>query len=293
MGLLDPRAPATWFDPGRFWSGDRLELRGGAGAGDRRDGRSLTRRLLPMPTLILLRHGQSEWNLANRFTGWVDVDLSEQGEREAVESGRLLRDAGVVPDVVHTSVQKRAIRTAELALRELDRLWIPVRRSWRLNERHYGALQGLDKRATAERYGAEQVKAWRRGYATPPPPLDAEALAEQARDPRYANLPPDALPASECLADVVARMLPYWYDGIVPDLMAGRAVLVAAHGNSLRALVKHLDGISDDDIVELNIPTGIPLVYDLDARLRPIGSRYLGDPEAARAAAEAVARQAG
>jgi 2,3-bisphosphoglycerate-dependent phosphoglycerate mutase len=246
-----------------------------------------------MPTLILLRHGQSEWNLANRFTGWVDVDLSEQGEREAVESGRLLRDAGVAPDVVHTSVQKRAIRTAELALRELDRLWIPVRRSWRLNERHYGALQGLDKRATAERYGAEQVKAWRRGYATPPPPLDAEALAEQARDPRYANLPPDALPASECLADVVARMLPYWYDGIAPDLMAGRAVLVAAHGNSLRALVKHLDGISDDDIVELNIPTGIPLVYDLDARLRPIGSRYLGDPEAARAAAEAVARQAG
>ena len=246
-----------------------------------------------MPTLILLRHGQSEWNLANRFTGWVDVDLSEQGEREAVESGRLLRDAGVAPDVVHTSVQKRAIRTAELALRELDRLWIPVRRSWRLNERHYGALQGLDKRATAERYGAEQVKAWRRGYATPPPPLDAEALAEQARDPRYANLPPDALPASECLADVVARMLPYWYDRIVPDLMTGRVVLVAAHGNSLRALVKHLDGISDDDIVELNIPTGIPLVYDLDARLRPAGSRYLGDPEAARAAAEAVARQAG
>lgn len=247
----------------------------------------------PVPTLILLRHGQSEWNLANRFTGWVDVDLSAQGEAEAVEAGRLLAAEGLAPDVVHTSVQKRAIRTAELALRELDRLWIPVRRSWRLNERHYGALQGLDKKATAEKYGPEQVKVWRRSYATPPPPLDEAARESQARDPRYEHLPPDLLPASECLADVVARMLPYWYDGIVPDLVAGRVVLVAAHGNSLRALVKHLDGISDDDIVECNIPTGIPLVYDLDAQMRRRTSRYLGDPEAVQAAAAAVARQAG
>lgn len=246
-----------------------------------------------MPTLILLRHGQSEWNLANRFTGWVDVDLSEQGVHEAVESGRMLADAGLAPDVLHTSLQKRAIRTADLALRELDRLWIPVRRSWRLNERHYGALQGLDKRETAERFGADQVKVWRRAYATPPPPLEGDALHDQAADPRYASLPPDLLPSSECLADVVVRMLPYWYDGIVPDLVAGRVVLVAAHGNSLRALVKHLDGISDDAIVELNIPTGIPLVYELDTRLVATGSRYLGDPEAARAAAEAVAKQAG
>ncbi|MEI8001014.1 MAG: phosphoglyceromutase [Actinomycetes bacterium] len=246
-----------------------------------------------MPTLILLRHGQSEWNLANLFTGWVDVDLSEQGVREAGAAGRMLLDAGLAPDVVHTSLQKRAILTAELALHEADRQWIPVHRSWRLNERHYGALQGLDKVETTERYGAEQVKVWRRAYATPPPPLEGDALAAQARDPRYAHLPPDVLPASECLADVVDRMLPYWCDGIVPDLVAGRTVMVAAHGNSLRALVKHLDGISDDDIAELNIPTGIPLVYDLDDTVRATGWRYLGDAEAARAAAEAVAQQAG
>jgi len=244
-------------------------------------------------TLVLLRHGQSEWNLANRFTGWVDVDLSEQGEAEAVASGRLLLDEGLTPEVLHTSLQKRAIRTAELALRELDRSWIPVRRSWRLNERHYGALQGLDKKETAERYGADQVKVWRRSYSTPPPPLGDAERAAQARDPRYADLAPDLLPASECLADVVARMLPYWYDGIVPDLGAGRTVLVAAHGNSLRALVKHLDGMSDEEIVELNIPTGIPLVYELDAHLQPCSTRYLGDPDAAAAAAAAVARQAG
>jgi 2,3-bisphosphoglycerate-dependent phosphoglycerate mutase len=245
-----------------------------------------------MPTLVLLRHGESEWNLANRFTGWVDVGLSEKGGEEARHAGRLLLDAGVLPDVVHTSLQKRAIHTAELTLQVIDRSWIPVRRSWRLNERHYGALQGLNKKETAEQFGADQVKVWRRSYATPPPPLDGDALAAQRADPRYADLPDDVLPASECLADVVARMLPYWYDDIVPDLRDDRCVLVAAHGNSLRALVKHLDEITDADIVELNIPTGIPLVYELDAHLASVSSRYL-DPEAARAAADAVAHQAG
>ena len=250
-----------------------------------------------MPTLVLLRHGESEWNLANRFTGWVDVDLSPRGEDEAARAGELLLAAGLAPDVVHTSLQKRAIRTAELALRVLDRSWIPVRRSWRLNERHYGALQGLDKKETAEAYGVEQVKVWRRSYSVPPEPLGAEGMAAQRADPRYAALPDDVLPAAECLADVVERMLPYWYDGIVPDLAAGHVVLVAAHGNSLRALVKHLDGISDDAITELNVPTGNPLVYELDAHMRPTGAasiwdRYL-DRDAAHAAAEAVARQAG
>jgi 2,3-bisphosphoglycerate-dependent phosphoglycerate mutase len=250
-----------------------------------------------VPTLILLRHGESEWNLANRFTGWVDVDLTERGELEAAHGGELMVDAGLAPDVLHTSLQKRAIRTADIALRALDRLWIPVRRSWRLNERHYGALQGLDKKETAAKFGADQVRLWRRSYDIPPPPLDTAGLAAQRADPRYADLPDDALPASECLADVVDRMLPYWYDGIGPDLADGKCVLVAAHGNSLRALVKHLDGISDADIVELNIPTGIPLRYELDERLAPaerlrIEVRYL-DPIAARAAAEAVARQAG
>jgi 2,3-bisphosphoglycerate-dependent phosphoglycerate mutase len=243
-------------------------------------------------TLILLRHGQSEWNRANLFTGWVDVDLSELGEQEAVAAGEMLRDEGLEPLVLHTSLQKRAIWTAELALRVLDRQWIPVRRSWRLNERHYGALQGLDKKATTDQYGADQVKIWRRAYATPPPPLDEAALAAQAEDPRYADLPPDVLPASECLADVVVRMMPYWYDDIVPDLEQRGAVLVAAHGNSLRALVKHLDGISDEAIVDLNIPTGIPLVYELDDNLQRVTSRYLGDPEAVAKAAEAVAKQA-
>ena len=250
-----------------------------------------------MPQLILLRHGESEWNLANRFTGWVDVDLSERGEREAARGGELMLEAGVAPDVLHTSLQKRAIRTADIALHALDRLWIPVRRSWRLNERHYGALQGLDKKETAEKYGAGQVKIWRRSYDVPPEPLDAAGLAAQRADPRYADLPVDALPASECLADVVERMMPYWVDDIVPDLRDGRIVLIAAHGNSLRALVKHLDGISDDDIAELNIPTGNPLVYELDEHMAPmeqraIWDRYL-DRDAAHAAAEAVARQAG
>jgi len=246
-----------------------------------------------VPTLILLRHGQSEWNAAGLFTGWVDVDLTDQGVREGVAAGELLLVEGFAPDVLHTSLQKRAIRTAELALRELDRSWIPVRRSWRLNERHYGALQGLGKLATTDQYGKEQVLVWRRAYATRPPELDEAARAEQANDPRYADLPPDAIPASECLADVVERMLPYWYDEIVPDLNAGRVVLIAAHGNSLRALVKHLYDVSDDDIVGLNIPTGIPLVYELDASLKPTSSRYLGDAEAAKAAADAVAKQAG
>ncbi len=250
-----------------------------------------------MPQLILLRHGESEWNLANRFTGWVDVDLSERGEREAARGGELMLAAGIAPDVLHTSLQKRAIRTADIALHALDRLWIPVKRSWRLNERHYGALQGLDKKETTEKYGADQVKIWRRSYDIPPEPLDAAGLAEQRADPRYADLPDDALPAAECLADVVERMMPYWVDDVVPDLHDGKVVLIAAHGNSLRALVKHLDGISDADIAELNIPTGNPLVYELDEHMAPmeqlsIWDRYL-DRDAAHAAAEAVARQAG
>jgi len=248
-----------------------------------------------MSTLVLLRHGQSEWNLANRFTGWVDVDLSAQGEEEAVRAGVLMRDDGIAPDVLHTSLQKRAIRTAGLALRELDRLWIPTRKSWRLNERHYGALQGLDKKETAERFGDDQVKVWRRSYATPPDPMPDDAWKEQRADPRYADLPDEALPRAECLADVVERMMPYWDDDIVPDLADEKVVLVAAHGNSLRALVKHLDGLSDDAVVELNIPTGIPLVYELGPKLEaaPERTRYLGDPDAVRAASEAVARQAG
>jgi len=244
-----------------------------------------------VPTLVLLRHGESEWNLANRFTGWVDVGLSPRGEQEAAGAGELLRAAGLAPDVLHTSLQKRAIHTAEIALRVLDRSWIPVRRSWRLNERHYGALQGLDKKETTEAYGAEQVKIWRRSYAVPPEPLGPEAMAEQRADPRYAPLPDDVLPATECLADVVARMLPYWEDAIVGDLHDGRVVLVAAHGNSLRALVKHLDGISDEDIAGLNIPTGIPLVYTLGEDFAPLEPSYYLDPEAAAAGAAAVAAQ--
>ena len=246
-----------------------------------------------MSTLVLLRHGQSTWNEKNLFTGWVDVDLSARGEAEARESGRLMAaEAGLDVDILHTSVQIRAIRTANLALEEMDRLWLPVRRHWRLNERHYGALQGLDKKETAARHGPEQVKAWRRGYATPPPPLDADALRRQREDPRYRDLAPDVVPATECLRDVVVRMLPYWHDVIVPDLRAGRRVLVVAHGNSLRALVKHLESISDEDIPGLDIPTGIPRVYELDDDLAPRRAVYLGDPAAAEAAARAVAGQA-
>ena len=249
-------------------------------------------------TLVLLRHGQSTWNAKNLFTGWHDVDLTPQGEAESAAAGPAMLEAGVLPDIVHTSVQKRAIRTANLTLDAMDRAWIPVRRSWRLNERHYGALTGLDKKQTVEEHGAEQVHIWRRSYDTPPPALDTDSPYHPSQDPRYRSLAPDVLPATECLKDVVERMLPWWYDAIVPDLRAGMVVLVAAHGNSLRALVKHLDGISDDAIADLNIPTGVPVRYQLDADLRPdpvdsFDQRYLGDVEAARAAAEAVAKQTG
>ena len=242
-------------------------------------------------TLVLLRHGESDWNAKNLFTGWVDVALTEKGMREAVRGGELMREAGLHPDVVHTSLQRRAINTACLALDAADRHWIPVKRSWRLNERHYGALQGKDKKQTLEQYGEEQFMLWRRSFDTPPPPLDDSSEWSQAGDPQYADLG-DELPRTECLKDVIARFLPYWESEIVPDLQAGRVVLVAAHGNSLRALVKHLDGISDEDIAGLNIPTGMPLVYRLDESLRPtvVGGEYL-DPEAAAAAAAAVANQ--
>jgi 2,3-bisphosphoglycerate-dependent phosphoglycerate mutase len=242
-------------------------------------------------TLVLLRHGESEWNAKNLFTGWVDVALTDKGRAEAVRGGVLLSEAGILPDVVHTSLQRRAINTAALALDEADRHWIPVRRSWRLNERHYGALQGKDKKQTLEEYGQEQFMLWRRSFDTPPPPLDDDAPYSQAGDPRYADLG-DEMPRTECLKDVIERFLPYWESAIVPDLTSGKTVLVAAHGNSLRALVKHLDQISDEDIAGLNIPTGMPLVYQLDEDLRPTvaGGEYL-DPEAAAAAAAAVANQ--
>jgi len=244
-------------------------------------------------TLILLRHGESEWNAKNLFTGWVDVDLTAAGEAEARRGGELLREQGLLPDVVHTSVLRRAIRSGELALHAADRQWIPVSRSWRLNERHYGALQGKNKKQTLDEYGEEQFMLWRRSYDTPPPPIADDDEFAQVDDPRYALLPPELKPRSECLADVLHRALPYWYDSIVPDLLGGRTVLVAAHGNSLRALVKHLDSISDDSIAALNIPTGIPLRYDLDpVTLRPLtpGGVYL-DPTAAADAAAAVANQ--
>ena len=246
-----------------------------------------------MTRLVLLRHGQSTWNLENVFTGWTDVPLSDRGVAEAREAGRILKEEGFTFDIAHTSLLKRAINTLHLALLEMDQVWIPVVKHWRLNERHYGALQGLNKKETSEQHGKEQVKVWRRSYATPPPALDPMDERHPGNDPRYSWMPPDLLPATECLADVVDRMLPYWHDAIVPDLRAGKQVIVAAHGNSLRALVKHLDGISDEDITGLNIPTGVPLLYELDENLAPVSSRYLGDPEAAKAAAEAVAKQAG
>ena len=244
-------------------------------------------------TLVLLRHGESEWNARNLFTGWVDVNLSERGREEAARGGRLLAESGILPDVVHTSLLTRAITTANIALAEAGRSWIPVVRNWRLNERHYGDLQGKDKKATLEEYGEEQFMLWRRSYDVPPPPIDPDSEFAQTNDPRYAALPPDARPRTECLKDVVARLIPYWEDVIVAEgLRRDQTVLVAAHGNSLRALVKHLDGISDADIAALNIPTGIPLVYRLDENLHPIvaGGEYL-DPEAAAAAAAAVANQ--
>jgi 2,3-bisphosphoglycerate-dependent phosphoglycerate mutase len=241
--------------------------------------------------LVLLRHGQSTWNLENLFTGWIDVDLSPQGLQEAQEAGRLLKAEGIPFDIAFTSVLKRAIRTLWITLDGLDMMWLPVERSWRLNERHYGALQGLDKAQTVAKHGAEQVKVWRRSYDIPPPPLDVNEPTHPRFDRRYASVPAAEMPSCESLKDTLARVLPLWNARIAPELAAGRNVLVAAHGNSLRALVKMLDGMSDSAIVELNIPTGVPLLYELDAALKPTSSRYLGDPEAVKARAEAVARQ--
>ena len=246
-----------------------------------------------MLELTLLRHGESAWNAENRFTGWTDVDLSTEGEEEARRAGRLMREAGIEPAVLHTSVLTRAVRTANLALDEMGLAWLPVRRHWRLNERHYGALQGLNKLETAQRYGSEQVKEWRRSYAVPPPPLEPSDERHPVHDPRYREVPPEALPATECLKDVVRRMLPYYEDAIVPDLIRLRSVLVVAHGNSLRALVKHLDAISDSDVVELNIPTGVPRRYVLSDDLSVSEVAYLGDRADIERATESVARQAG
>jgi len=245
-----------------------------------------------MIKLVLLRHGQSTWNLENRFTGWTDVDLSEQGLREAHEGGRLLREGGFTFDMAYTSVLKRAIRTLWIALDELDLMYIPIVNAWELNERHYGNLQGLNKAEMAEKFGAEQVHVWRRSYDVPPPPLDVDDQRHPRFDPRYASVDPGILPACESLELTLKRVLPYWESQIVPRLNHGEKLLIAAHGNSLRALVKHLDHIPDDEIVELNIPTGIPLVYELNDDLTPITHYYLGDPEKAKAAAEAVAKQA-
>ena len=245
-----------------------------------------------MPTLVLLRHGESTWNKENRFTGWTDVDLSGTGVAEAREAGRLLLAESHRFDVAYTSVLKRAIRTLWIALDELDQMWLPIVNSWRLNERHYGALQGLNKAETAARFGDDQVKLWRRSYDIPPPPLETSHPQHPRFDRRYAGVPAAELPASESLKDTLARVLPVWSERIAPELAAGRNVLVAAHGNSLRAMVKMLDRMTDEAIVELNIPTGVPLVYELDAKLAPVSSRYLGDPEAVKARAEAVARQA-
>jgi 2,3-bisphosphoglycerate-dependent phosphoglycerate mutase len=242
-------------------------------------------------TLVLLRHGQSTWNLENLFTGWHDVPLSEQGVAEAKEAGRLMRDAGLAPEVLHTSLLVRAIQTAEGALEEMGLTWIPVKRSWRLNERHYGALQGLDKAETAAKFGERQVKVWRRSYDTPPPALEPTDPRVPGNDPRYRRLAPSELPLTECLKDTVGRVLPYWHATIAPAIRAGEKVLLAAHGNSIRALVKYLDHVSDADIVELNIPTGVPLVYELDADLRPLRHYYLGDQAAIEAAMQAVANQ--
>jgi 2,3-bisphosphoglycerate-dependent phosphoglycerate mutase len=247
-----------------------------------------------VPQLVIVRHGESTWNATNRFTGWTDVALTEKGEEEARQAGRLIKaEPDLEIDFVHTSVLARAIRTADLALDEMERSYLPVRRHWRLNERHYGALQGLNKKETAERFGAEQVRAWRRSYDVPPDPVGLEDARHPVNDPRYRLVPVTSLPATECLADVVKRLLPYFEDAIAPELLDGKSVLVVAHGNSLRALVKELEGISDAGIVDLNIPTGVPRVYETGPRLEVLSARYLGDPEAATAAAEAVAKQAG
>jgi 2,3-bisphosphoglycerate-dependent phosphoglycerate mutase len=244
-----------------------------------------------MPTLVLLRHGESTWNKENRFTGWTDVDLSERGQEEAREAGRLLKDGGYSFDLAYTSVLKRAIRTLWITLDGLDQVWLPVVKHWRLNERHYGALQGLNKAETAEKHGEAQVKIWRRSYDIPPPPMTADDPRHAGRDPRYRDLSPADIPLTESLKDTVDRFLPYWHETIAPSIKDGKKVLIAAHGNSLRALVKYLDKVSDEDIVELNIPTGIPLVYELDQHLKPVKHYYLGDARAAEAAAARVAEQ--
>lgn len=244
-----------------------------------------------MHKLVLLRHGESTWNKENRFTGWTDVPLSEKGRAEARDAGRLLRGGRYTFDEAHTSVLKRAIHTLDIALDELDQSWIPVSKTWRLNERHYGGLQGLNKAETQAKHGEAQTKTWRRSYATPPPPLSLDDERHPSHDPRYASVPPSELPGTESLKDTVARFLPYWHQTIAPAIRSGKRVIIAAHGNSLRALVKYLDTISDDEIVEHNIPTGIPLVYELDDHLEPIRHYYLGDPAAAEAAAAKVAAQ--
>jgi 2,3-bisphosphoglycerate-dependent phosphoglycerate mutase len=241
--------------------------------------------------LVLVRHGESAWNKENRFTGWTDVDLSEKGREEAKEAGLVLKEGGYTFDVAYTSVLKRAIRTLWITLDELDLMWIPVHRTWRLNERHYGALQGLNKAETAAKFGEDQVKIWRRSYDIPPPPLAPDDPRYPGHDPRYRNLSKEELPLTECLKDTVARFLPYWHETIAPAIVRGERVLIAAHGNSLRALVKYLDHVSEADIVELNIPTGMPLVYELDDNLKPLNRYYLGDPEKVKAAMEAVAAQ--
>ena len=244
-----------------------------------------------MHKLVLVRHGESVWNKENRFTGWTDVDLSEQGLGEAREAGRVLKAEGLTFDAAYTSVLKRAIRTLHLILDEMDMMWLPVTKAWQLNERHYGALQGLNKSETAAKHGEDQVKIWRRAYAIAPPPLDPKDERAPSHDPRYAGLKPSELPLTECLKDTVARVVPYWDTELAPRIKAGQKLIIAAHGNSLRALIKFLDGISDDDIVELNVPTGMPLVYDLDSNLKSLGSRYLGDPAKVKAAMDAVAAQ--
>lgn len=244
-----------------------------------------------MHKLVLVRHGESTWNKENRFTGWTDVDLSEKGVQEAIEAGQVLARDGFAFDVVYTSVLKRAIKTGNTVLEQMDQLWLPVVRDWRLNERHYGALQGLNKAETAAKFGDDQVKIWRRSYDVPPPALTADDERYPGKDPRYASLSQDDLPLTECLKDTVARFLPLWHETIAPAIKSGKRVVIFAHGNSLRALVKYLDNVSDADILELNIPTGMPLVYELDGDLKPLKSYYLGDPEKVKAAMEAVAKQ--